>query len=52
MMYQLRNSLAGSIVSRTDYDGSVWYIPIDESNTDYQRYLAWLAEGNTALMVD
>jgi hypothetical protein len=28
------------------------FIPIDESNTDYQEYLKWAAEGNTPLPAD
>ena len=27
-------------------------IPFSESNTDYQAYLAWVAEGNTAEAAD
>ena len=28
------------------------YIPMDEANTDYQAYLAWVAEGGQVLPAD
>jgi hypothetical protein len=36
--------LVTSICRETD---GAW-IPMDEQNSDYQQYLAWVAEGNTA----
>ena len=28
------------------------FVPVAEDNTDYQQYLAWLAEGNEPLPAD
>ena len=34
-------------VRRTDDDGSIWSIPIDPANSDYQAYLEHLRENPT-----
>jgi hypothetical protein len=28
-----------TIIQRTDPDGSIWFIPTDPANSDYQTYL-------------
>ena len=40
-----------SYIERTDQDGKVWSIPMDEANSDYQRYLNPEAEQSTQLGV-
>ena len=52
MSYQLINSVLPdgstnqtSIIKRKTDNA---FIPMDETNTDYQEYLEWVAEGNTA----
>lgn len=45
MKYEIVESpMGGEVVKRTDADGYVWWIPVDESNSDYQAYLATLEE--------
>ena len=49
MTYKLVKDMTGTVnqVRYTDSTNVVKIIPFKEGNTDYQNYLAWVAEGNT-----
>jgi acylphosphatase len=54
-MYKQLKSFDGVItggVIKNNIDGSLTVIPFDPDNTDYQEYLAWVAEGNEPTPAD
>ena len=53
-IYQLYKDLVTDVVVSVfvSKNGKTYSIPFDENNTDYQDYLAWVAEGNTAEAAD
>lgn len=40
------NTICTDMIKRIDDDGQEWFIPFSQGNADYEKYLAWLAEGN------
>jgi len=46
IQYKLQKGSFGDVVAVTIIGQNI-SIPLDPDNTDYQQYLAWLAEGNT-----
>jgi hypothetical protein len=48
-MYKLIKVVGWEAVKRISDSA---FIPFDPANTDYQAYLAWLAQGNTPLPAD
>ena len=47
---KITNELGESLIKRTDADGAIWWIPINEANSDYQRYLNPEAEQSTPMI--
>ena len=51
-MYKQTKLINGQISSIVQRMSDNAFIPLDLANTDYQEYLAWLAEGNEPLPPD
>ena len=51
IQYKLQKGSFGDVVAVTIIGQNI-SIPFDPANTDYQQYLAWLAEGNQPELAD
>jgi hypothetical protein len=49
---EITSATGTKVILRDNGDGSVSYIPLDETNSDYQRYLNPEAEQSTPSVID
>lgn len=47
-IYEIIEMPEYSYIQRTDEDGKIWSIPINESNSDYQAYLKSINDDSEA----
>ena len=52
IMYKQLKTINGNIAEVIIRTSDNAFIPFDPANTDYQAYLAWIAEGNTPTPAD
>ena len=52
MNYKLLKDFNGNTINVIKRTTDNAFIPFDEANKDYQEYLEWVAEGNTAEAAD
>jgi hypothetical protein len=50
--YKLLNPIPPETVSKSILRSDGAFIPVDEANTDYQAYLAWVEQGGTPIPAD
>jgi hypothetical protein len=48
---KITDDFGSEVIKRTDADGTVWWIPTDPANSDYQRYLNPEAEQSTPSVI-
>jgi hypothetical protein len=49
MKYKLVRDIFNGEINKVFREEDLTWIPLDPANTDYQKYLEWLAEGNDPL---